>query len=83
VEKIFMSLISVRLADNLLNEVKIRAQALHMSKTEYIRKAIEHMNEEVLKQERKEKLMHASLKVRKESLLVNAQFSRIEYDPET
>ncbi len=76
-----MSLVSIRLADNLLNETKIRAQALHMSQTEYIRKAIERMNEEVLKQERKQKLTQASLKVRNESMLVNAEFSRIEYDP--
>jgi len=77
-----MSLVSIRLADNLLDEVKIRAQALHMSQTEYIRKAIEHMNEEVLRHERKKKLTQASLKVRNQSMLVNAEFSRIEYDPE-
>lgn len=76
-----MSLVSIRLADNLLKEVKIRAQALHLSQTEYIRKAIEHMNEEVLKHKRKQKLTDASVKVRNESMLVNAEFSRIEYGP--
>lgn len=77
-----MSLVSIRLDDKLLNEIMARAQALHMSKTEYIRKAIEHMNQEVLKRERKQNLTQASLKVRNESMLVNAEFSRIEYDPE-
>jgi predicted transcriptional regulator len=77
-----MSLVSVRLADDLLNEMKTRAQSLHMSQTDYIRKAIEHMNQEVLKHQRKQKIIQASLKVRGESILVNTEFSRIEHDPE-
>ncbi len=78
-----MTLISIRLADQLLNEVKLRAQILHMSQTEYIRKAIEYMNEEVLRQQRQQKLAQASLRVRKESMVINDEFSRIEHDPET
>ncbi len=77
-----MSLVSIRLGDKLLIEVKNRAQLLHLSQTEYIRKAIEHMNEEVSKQERKQRLIQASLKVRGESMDVNQDFSRIEHDPE-
>jgi len=77
-----MSLISIRLADKLLIELKNRAHLLHLSQTEYIRKAIEHMNEEVSKQERKQKLIQASLRVRGESMAVNNDFSRIEHDPE-
>ena len=78
-----MSLLSIRLADQLLDEVKTRVKALHMSQAKYIRTAIEHMNEEVLRHESQEKLRKASLRVRKESQLVNAEFSRIEHDPET
>ncbi len=78
-----MSLISIRLTDKLLQEVKVKAQTLHMTQTTYIRKAIEHMNEEVSQQERRQNLMKASLRVRKESMAVNAEFSRIEHDPET
>ncbi len=77
-----MSLVSVRLDSRLLNELKAVSQTLHMSQADYIRKAIEHMNEEVLKRERKQKLIKASLRVRDESMLVNAEFSRIEHDPE-
>jgi hypothetical protein len=65
----------------LMSLVKARAKALHMSQTKYIRTAIEHMNEEVLLRESQQKLRQASLRVRKESQLVNAEFSRIEHDP--
>ena len=54
-----------------------------MSQAKYIRTAIEHMNEEVLQYESQQKLKKASLRVRKESQLVNTEFSRIEYDPES
>lgn len=77
-----MSLVSIRLPDELLSEVKIKAHNLHISQTEYMRKAIELMNAEVAKEERKQKLIRASLKVRKESMAINDEFSRIEYDPE-
>lgn len=77
-----MSLISIRLGDKLLVELKNRAHLLHLSQTEYIRKAIEYMNAEVLKQERRQRLMQASLKVRGESMEVNKEFSEIEHDPE-
>lgn len=80
--RLIMSLISIRLADKVLNEVKASAHMLHMTQTEYIRKAIERMNEEVLKEKRKQKLAQASLKVREESMNVNKEFSRIEHDPE-
>lgn len=77
-----MPLISIRLAYTLLIELKNRANLLHLSQTEYIRKAIEHMNEEVSKQEHKQRLIDASLRVRDESMAVNNDFSRIKHDPE-
>ncbi len=76
-----MSLFSIRLNNQLINETKARAKILNMSESKYIRIAIEHMNEEVLRQEFNQKLKKASLLVRKESQLVNDEFSRIEYDP--
>ena len=76
-----MSLVSIRLAEPLLNELKARAAVLHMSQTEYIRTAILKMNKHVLKNERKQKLERVSLRVRGESMTVNDEFSRIEYDP--
>lgn len=44
-----MSIISIRLPEKLLREVEDLTQALHISRAKYIRKAIEHMNEEVTK----------------------------------
>ena len=77
-----MSLISVRLPDELLQQTKLRSQALHMSPANYIRKAIMQMNEEILIQQQKQQLIKASLKVREESMAVNAEFSQVEHDPE-
>ena len=77
-----MSVVSIRLSDNLLNDLDTRAKALHIPRTEYIRKAIEHMNEETLKQERKQQLIQASLRVRNQSMKINKEFSKIERDPD-
>ncbi len=76
------SLVSVRLNDELLHEMKNHALLLHLSQTDYIRKAIELMNAEARKNEREQRLKQASLRVRKESMKVNAEFSEIEHDPE-
>jgi hypothetical protein len=77
------SLISVRVNDALLKETKANAYRLHLSQTDYIRKAIELMNNEARKYERKKRLQEASLRVRKESMKINAEFSEIENDPES
>lgn len=76
-----MSIVSVRLSAKLLNEVDVMAQTLCLVRTEYIRRAIEQMNERTLSLKRKQNLMQASLKVRNESMAVNAEFSRVEHDP--
>jgi len=78
-----MSVISIRLSAELLHELDDRAHALHVPRTVYIRKAIEHMNDEVLHTERKQQLIQASLRVRKESMCINKEFSKIEHDPKT
>ena len=77
------SLISIRLNDKLLREMRLRAQILHLSQTDYIRKAINHMNSKIAKQERSRRLKEASLLVREESMKINADFSDIEHDPKT
>lgn len=77
------SLLSIRVNDKLLETTKASAHRLHLSQTEYIRKAIERMNNEVARQERKKRLKSASLRVRKESMKINAEFSEIERDPES
>ena len=78
-----MSLVSIRIDDGMLKQAKAHAHHLHLSQTDYIRKAIEQMNNEVSRQERKKILEEASLRVRKESMKINAEFSEIEYDPES
>lgn len=75
------SLISIRLKDELLQDMKAKARALHLSQTNYIRQAIERMNTEIEHQERTKRLQQASLRVREESMKVNAEFSKIENDP--
>ncbi|WP_158106898.1 CopG family transcriptional regulator [Caedibacter taeniospiralis] len=76
------SVVSVRLNEHLLQAVKSNANFLHVSQTEYIRKAIEYMNVEMQRQINEAKLKKASLKVRRESMKINAEFGEIERDPE-
>lgn len=76
------SLISIRLNDELREAVKTNAHQLHLSQTDYIRKAIERMNLETERRLRTKRLKQASLRVRSESMKINAEFSEIEDDPE-
>lgn len=76
-----MSIISLRLPAELLDETKAHSKALHISQNEYIRRAIEHLNSEFRKKELAKKLKNTSLKVRAESSRVNDEFSEIEDDP--
>ena len=77
-----MTMVSVRLNDKLFAAMQAKAQALHLSQTEYIREAIERMNAEAEQAQRTQQLRQASLLVRKESMQVNKEFSQIEQDPE-
>jgi hypothetical protein len=62
--------------------MKAKASAMHLSQTEYIREAIKRMNAETAKSERTKQLIKASQLVRKESMIINKEFSEIEQDPE-
>lgn len=75
-----MALVSIRVNPDLLQEMRKKAHILHLSQTEYIRKAIALMNQETEKWQCRKKLMRASLRARKSSLEVNAEFDRIERD---
>ena len=75
-----MSVISLRLPEKLLHELDNRAHALHIQRADYIRKAIELMNKDVFDNERKQRLVQSSLRVRKESMLINKEFSDVEHD---
>lgn len=77
-----MTTLSLRLPDELLHEVDIYAEQLHLPRAAYVRKALEQMNAAVSAQQRRRRLMEVSLKVRGESMQVNDEFSGIEDAPD-
>jgi len=77
-----MSTISLRLPDDLLEAMDKNAHALSIPRAEYVRRAVEALNARLLESRRREKLLRASLRVRKESMKVNAEFASIERDVE-
>jgi uncharacterized coiled-coil protein SlyX len=64
-----------------LHEVDTFAEQMHLPRAAYVRKALEQMNAAVAAQRRRTRLMEASLKVRTESMRVNAEFDAIEDAP--
>lgn len=77
-----MEAISLKLPEALLEESERNAEALKMSRAEYIRRAIERMNLESRARLRAKRIAAASRKVRSESMKVNAEFAAIERDPD-
>jgi predicted transcriptional regulator len=76
-----MTTLSLRLPDELLYDIDIYAEQLHLPRAAYVRKALEQMNAAVAAQQRRIRLMEASLKVRAESMQINEEFSEIEDAP--
>ena len=77
-----MEAISLKLPEELLRASGRCARALKLSRAEYLRRAIDKMNREAEARLRAKRMAAASLKVRRQSLEVNAEFSRIESDPD-
>jgi predicted transcriptional regulator len=77
-----MAAISLKLTDELAEASGQCADVLNLSRSEYIRRAVEEMNRKTRARLRARRLAQASLKVRKESMRVNAEFSAIERDPD-
>ena len=77
-----MEAISLKLPESLLKESSRHARALGVPRAEYIRRALERMNREVAAQNRAARLAQASKKVRRESMRINAEFARIEREPD-
>jgi metal-responsive CopG/Arc/MetJ family transcriptional regulator len=75
-----MESISLKLPEDLLAKSAQCAQALCMSRAEYIRRAIDQMNCETRAMLRAKKIAEASKKVRTESMEINAEFEAIEED---
>lgn len=76
-----MSALTIRLENEVIDEVNNRAKKLHITRSEYIRKSIENMNKKLQQQERKSQFIRVSKLVRRESMIVNAEFAKVEYDP--
>jgi predicted transcriptional regulator len=76
-----MMTISLRMPDDFLHEVDAFAEELHLPRAAYVRKALERMNAAVAAERRRTRLMEVSLKVRTESMKVNAEFSEIDDVP--
>jgi len=74
--------ITVNIPDNIILDADRNASILHIKRSEYIRKALEYMNKQILKNERYAKLQRLSNLVRADSRAVNAEFEEIEHDPE-
>ncbi len=77
-----MRTISLSLTDAVLERSGRCAEALAISRAEYIRRAIQAMNRETEARLRTERLANASRKVRDESMRVNAEFEAIDHDPD-
>jgi len=73
-----MTTISIRLPDDMLNEVDKIAKDLNVPRTAYLRQAILSMNSKVKEDRRRARIMEVSRRVRKESMRVNAEFSEVE-----
>jgi metal-responsive CopG/Arc/MetJ family transcriptional regulator len=77
-----MDSISLKLPPDLLKTSDRCAKSLGIPRAEYIRRALERMNREAEARVRAERMARASRRVRRESMRVNAEFARIETDPE-
>ena len=77
-----MGTISMRIEDELLDEVTRQAKVLHMTRAEYLRQAIAVMSEKTTRDLRRRRLQEASRKVREESMRVNQEFAIIEDAPD-
>ena len=76
-----METISLKLPEELLAESGRLAQALNVSRADYIRHAIRRMNRKAAARLRAARIAEVSKRVRQESMQVNAEFAAIERDP--
>jgi metal-responsive CopG/Arc/MetJ family transcriptional regulator len=77
-----MKTISLKLPDELLETSGALAKECMVSRAEYIRKAIERMNQVKTAETRRQRMAEASKRVRQESMRVNAEFAAFERDPD-
>lgn len=75
-----MTVITLRLSEEVLVEMNSNAKLLDMTRADYLREAINRFNRSTRKKWEREILQNASLKVRADSMRINAEFSLIEGD---
>ncbi len=75
-----MAAISLKLPEDLLEAAGRCAEALQLTRAEYIRRALEEMNRETRGRLRARRLKDASHKVRGESMRINKEFAAVERD---
>jgi metal-responsive CopG/Arc/MetJ family transcriptional regulator len=73
--------ITVNIPDNIITQADKNASILHIKRSEYIRKALEALNNQISKNEKYERLLYLSNLVRDESMNINKEFEEIEHDP--
>lgn len=76
-----MTAILLKMPEGQLARTGRHAEALRLSRAEYIRRAIERMNRFVESERKSRRLAEVSRRVRAESLRINAEFDAIETDP--
>ncbi len=73
-----MGLITLRLSEELLKKTDKLAEEEHLSRAEYVRKALEKMNRSMMAERIGRQIKKASLKARTESMAVNDEFAKVE-----
>ncbi len=77
-----MATISIRIQDEVLEELNKRSRSLHIPRAEYVRQAVIAMNKQVDRELRRKRIMEASRRVREESMRINAEFDAVEDAPD-
>ena len=73
--------ITVNIPDRIIVQADKNASILHIKRSEYIRKALENLNNQISKNEKYERLLYLSNLVRDESMNINKEFEEIEHEP--
>ena len=77
-----MKAVALKIPEELLEESSRLAGSLRIPRAEYIRIAIRRMNKKTAARLRAERLAEISIRVRDESMRVNAEFAAIERAPD-
>ncbi|MDX2494571.1 MAG: ribbon-helix-helix domain-containing protein [Desulfuromusa sp.] len=77
-----MATISIRIQDEILEELNEHSRKLHIPRAEYVRQAVIAMNKQVERELRRKRIMEASRRISEESMRVNAEFDAIEDAPD-